>query len=248
MILAMVLEDKHRVTKDTSARKNMTRPGTVSALEVKAIRASYDAYITSIKAGHEEIVDGLHSEHAEEISTVKKQSAIDITAVNAELAHEQYTTAAKQQAAATQATDKAEADNAELVALLRNKISGLEEDVETLRSSMKTDIRKYRHNAESAEQEMNQVKAQLEAVKQGHASELREMQARLAVGTKSWIQLNIYGKARRKTRTHWFRPNTKLSDAVKQMTSVVGAYTVRHGSSMGSLYDPKQTLKQVSQT
>lgn len=247
----MAPDDKYRVTKYTSARKHATSAGTVSALEVTAIRASYDAYITSIKAGHEEIVESLHSERAEEVEALKKQFAIDIAAVKMELSNERQNAAVNLEAAKVRASRKAKEENAGLVHALRTKISDQTKEHDSLQTSLETTINENNREVESVREQASRLEGRIEVLKKAHAKQLEKMEAKLAVGPNSWIQLHFRGKGRTKARTYFHRYTATLREATKELMKEMSGsdpedFVFRRGGPIGLACQPKHTLQQVS--
>lgn len=219
-------------------------------MEVNAIRASYDAYINSIKIGHKEMVESLHSEHVEQVSGMKNQFAIDITKVQAELAHERHTTMSKQQAAIAEASQKAKAQSAERVAELERKLREKQSELDQLQDKYKDSLVSRSTLVNSAEQQIARLKDQQNNLKTIHRNQLKEMEAKLAVGPNSWIQMRFLGKGRIKPRTYWHRYSVTMKEAtkelMKEMSGVAEDYIFRPGGPAGLVCNVKHTLQQVS--
>lgn len=225
---------------DAFAGRTTGTTGTVSALEVTAMRASYDAYIGSIEAGHTQIIEDLHREHSEEITALKDQSDSDIKALKDELSRERNEGDERQQAAATHAKRKAQEECIEVIKRLKTQISDQGDE-----------MKRSRDEAASASQENQTLQEKNEKLKTEHEAAIKKLKAKLAVGPNSWLQLRFRGKGRMKQRTYFHRYTATTREATKELMKEMGSayapeYQFRRGDAAGRVCGLNETLQQVS--
>lgn len=242
-----LFHDTHRITKDTSARKSAGSAGSVSAIEVAAIRASHDAYVSSMKAGYEEQIDNLHSEHGAEIAMVKDEHAKAIAEMEAELAVQKTKLKSKVAEEAADVVAKHRQQWETAASNLREKIRVLSSQNEALSYDLKASQGKNKTDAAHAEKELARLDAKFDAMRAQAKEKIDKINAELAVGPNTWLEINFVSK-RFRDRQLVKRPSETMAAAFGEVSKALGSgqdnYELEHQGKQ--ILDRNLTLEQVS--
>lgn len=234
----MATKDQFRITKDTSARKDTKQPSMHSSLEVAAIRASHEAYVSSMVSGYQQQIKELELERDGDIASLK-----------ARLASEKDAATQGHQAAISKAVTEAREESKRHIENLNTNVESLYTENETVHASLKKALAEIG----TANKEIHGVRAEhskrITTLKDTHAQRVAGLQRQLIISPNSWIQIHFVARGCKK-RTCFWKFNTTLRDASKELRDDFQQYSYtftfsRSSDFSRSTLDDRKTLQEV---
>jgi len=241
----MATANDPRVNKDTSARKNTIPPKMHFALEVAAIKAAHDAYVSSMVTGYEEKIESQECTYAEDVARLQKEHSTAIASLEAAQKERESALNVNFKNVIKEAYHKARQGSLVEIEKLRNEVANCVKERDGFRASLDESLAKDKRHTSLAKTKTADHEKQIATLTAKHEEEVRSMQAKIA------ITVHFVCKAR-KTRSFLLRPSTTISQAVEDLGKNSNMndptlFTFKHnGQRLRVLERPSKTLREAS--
>jgi chromosome segregation ATPase len=240
------MDDKFRITKDVSARKNSVATPTMqsdlkaaaaAAAAVAAEEASRKAFTDTLIAGYEGQIEAMQKQHEvemDELKTEQKNLKASFGEMEAECRvelgemKENYNTGLEDHSKAHQqslnkALEGAKKEMSDLVGEKKKVEANLQKamlHINKMQADKKGEVEEYQNQIEHTEDHLAALKKQLGDSKQGYVEltrEIDDLKQRLAARPGNWVELVFPKKGPRRARSLVLRPQATWLEAMYRL-------------------------------